>query len=125
MTVGQYVQKARALLQAVSESENNEAQWLTPYTTFAAIVRPGGQIDFKMIFTGQASHEMLGDAGNFAYYAIGEGYIPDTALDLGAGAYGVYGVLVGTFPPSFLTGPFFSDDSARRQRGPGLSSDGC
>jgi hypothetical protein len=91
----------------------------------SSIVAGGGQIDFKTTFAGQASREMLGDAGNFAYYAIGQGFIPNTVLDMGAGFYGIYGAITGRFPWSFLTGRFFSDDSARRMRTSGLSANGC
>jgi hypothetical protein len=58
-------------------------------------VKGGGLVDFKTTFAGQASREMLGDAGNFAYYAIGQGYIPTMVLDVAAGGYGLYGVSVG------------------------------
>jgi len=129
-TVGQYVNNARAQLQAVVDRQNalapaGDVNPFSIYTQFASIAKGGGPIDFKNIFAGQASRELLANAGNFAYYAIGEGYIPTTALDLGAGAYGLYGAAVGRFPTSFLTGRFFSDDSARLMRSPGLAANGC
>jgi len=38
----------------------------------------GGPIDFKNIFKHKADPVLLGQAGNFAYYAIGSGYLPTT-----------------------------------------------
>ncbi len=131
-TVGDYVRQARAELQSSYDSSIAAMQYgsegdplSAALGTFFGIVMPGGQIDFKNNFAGKAPRELLGNAGNFAYYAIGAGYIPTTALDLGAGGYGLYGVAKGTFPSTFLTGRFYSDDSARRQREPGLAAGGC
>jgi hypothetical protein len=51
---------------------------------------PDGAIDFKNRFRGQGDPIDLGKAGNFAYYAIGSGILPDAVLDAGASAYNVY-----------------------------------
>src|SRR6185369_6262254 len=45
-----------------------------------AIPSSNGPIDFKNTFKGQADPELLGSAGNFAYYAIGSGNIPARSL---------------------------------------------
>ncbi len=49
--------------------------------SFGYFVRPGGPTDFKNLFRGQANAAFLGQAGNFAYYAIGSGYLPNLELD--------------------------------------------
>ena len=51
---------------------------------------PNGAIDFKNRFRGQGDPTDLGRAGNFAYYAIGSGILPDAVLDAGASAYNFY-----------------------------------
>jgi hypothetical protein len=89
---------------------------------FLAVVQP---IEFKNIFRGQADAKMLGQAGNFAYYAIGSGFLSNTELDFGAAAYAFYSALIGQKPFSSLTGPMFSDSSAAEMRNPGLSANGC
>ncbi|MES2473777.1 MAG: hypothetical protein V4601_13175 [Pseudomonadota bacterium] len=50
---------------------------------------PRGPIDFKNHFQGKSEKEAdeLGRAGNFAYYAMGDGIIPRGLLDVGAKLY--------------------------------------
>jgi RHS repeat-associated protein len=137
-TVGSYVRAGRAALAssllngsavdaglAAGGVSSNFGAAYGGLSGMLSIAKGGGPIDFKTTFAGQASRQTLGDAGNFAYYAIGSGLLSNTVLDLGAGAYGLYGAAVGRFPTSFLTGRFFSDDSARQMRGPGLAAQGC
>jgi hypothetical protein len=57
---------------------------------YLAMARPHGPIDFKNTFKGRGDPDQLGKAGNFAYYAIGSGVLPDTVLDAGASAYNLY-----------------------------------
>jgi hypothetical protein len=90
---------------------------------FAAIAWPNGPIDFKNKMTGNRA--TLGLAGNYAYYAIGSGILPDTELDAGAGAYGLYSAVRGQKSLSSLTGPLFSDASAAAVRAAALSANGC
>lgn len=92
---------------------------------FFTVAGSNGPIDFKNNFRGQANAAMLGQAGNFAYYAIGAGIYPTWELDAGAGAYGLYSAALGRKPFSSLTGPVFSDASAASVRNAALASNGC
>lgn len=92
---------------------------------FFSIAISNGPIDFKNNFRGQANGAMLGQAGNFTYYAIGTGIFPNWELDAGAGAYGLYSAALGRKPFSSLTGPMFSDASAASVRNAALASNGC
>jgi hypothetical protein len=127
------VQNGRAQLQAVIDRQNELAAAggdVNPFAIYAAfysIVKPNGPIDFKKGQSGQTFVQM-GLAGNFAYYAIGEGYISPSVLDAGAGAYAL--TAAAFFPHSTvhfsdLTGNFFSDSAAAQMRGPGLAAGGC
>ena len=94
--------------------------------TFGSIARDYGQIDFKNGAAGRGGNgAILGQAGNFAYYAIGSGYLSPTTLNAGAGAYGIVSALLGRKPFSSLTGPLFSDASANATREAGLATPGC
>jgi hypothetical protein len=137
--VGDAVRTARASLDKIY----NDAFALGQYSVetdpmfqtlgaFAAIVRPVGPIDFKNAFAGKLSDQTLGDAGNFAYYAIGSGYFSDSTLDIGAAVYAVPAATIRSLGlssngPTFreLTGRYFSDTSADRMRNPGLNAGGC
>jgi RHS repeat-associated protein len=125
-TVGQYINQGRAQMQAsVNASGSLNGALLT---TFASIAMDYGQIDFKNGAGGSsvlASRAQLGQAGNFAYYAIGSGYLSPGLLDAGAGAYAVTSALLGKKPFSTLTGPMFSDASAASVRNAGLATPGC
>jgi hypothetical protein len=97
-----------------------------------ASARSNGPIDFKNRFAGRANDELLGNAGNFSYYAIGSDLLPDLILDLGAAGYGIkqatlrsLGVRVKGPDFSDLTGNFFSDRSAKGMRESGLAAHGC
>ena len=117
--MGQIINEGRALLGATQDLYG--AGVLDPELTgaFGYFVRPGGPTDFKNIFKGQAQAPFLGYAGNFAYYAIGSGYLPNSELDAGAGAYASTLAALGSKQFSQLTGPFFSDASAASQEMPG------
>jgi hypothetical protein len=54
---------------------------------FYPIVKSNGPIDFKNNFRGLDNAATLGQAGNFAYYAIGSGILPNRELDGGAAFY--------------------------------------
>jgi hypothetical protein len=77
-TVGQYINQGRAQLQAVVDAQNELAAAggdVNPFavqSAFASFVRDYGPIDFKNGAAGQGGNgALLGQAGNFAYYAIG------------------------------------------------------
>ena len=129
-TVGDNVREQRAQLDAV-ENAGFDSGGFTGFTfinklaAFFGIAQSNGPIDFKNNLRGQGNARTLGDAGNFAYYATGSGYIPNTLLDIGAGAYALYSAARGQKQFSQLTGPMFSDQSAARMRNPGLNANGC
>ncbi len=131
-TVGDVVRQERAVLQNSLDAAMNAARAGSPIDptlaimgTLSAIARPSGPIDFKNGFRGKADSAFLGQAGNFAYYAIGFGYLPNRVLDAGAALYAVISAVRGQKPFSALTGPMFSDSSAAAVRDPALSSTGC
>lgn len=125
-TVGSYVQDYRAQLQNISNASGVDDQQVGATTgAFQSIAGSNGPIDFKNTFRGQANAAMLGQAGNFAYYAIGSGILPNFELDAGAGAYAIYSAVLGRKPFSSLTGPMFSDASAASVRNQGLAAKGC
>jgi hypothetical protein len=125
-TVGSYVQQYRADLQNAAENDASEANPFTVAGSFLAIAQPYGPIDFKNGAAGQGGNgATLGLAGNFAYYAIGSGIVPNWELDAGAGAYGVLSATFGPKSFSSLTGPMFSDASAASVRNAALASNGC
>lgn len=122
-TVGQVVNHYRSEIQSFADASDG-----APGTTTAAfydVVKSNGPIDFKNIFAGQADPSLLGQEGNFAYYAIGTGMLPTSELDAGAGAYALYSAILGKKPFSTLTGPMLSDSSAASVRNAGLASNGC
>ncbi|HEY6408939.1 MAG TPA: RHS repeat-associated core domain-containing protein, partial [Ktedonobacteraceae bacterium] len=131
-TVGDVVRQQRALLQNVANNAVARANTGTPSNplgeitgAFYPIAKSNGPIDFKKTFSGQANGVFLGQAGNFAYYAIGSGILPNLELDAGAGAYALYSAALGRKPFSSLTGPMFSDASAASTRDAGLAANGC
>lgn len=126
-TVGDYVRDQRAKLQSMVDATMQSVGGPLPAATgaMAAIAWPHGPIDFKNNFRGQGDAGTLGRAGNYAYYAIGTGLIPDGMLDAGAGAYAITSALRGHKSWSTLTGPMFSDQSAASVRDAALASGGC
>lgn len=125
-TVGSYVQQYRAQLQAIAAASGVDDQQVGSTTgAFVAIVGSNGPIDFKNKFRGKGSATTLGQAGNFAYYAIGAGILPNFELDAGAGAYALYSALTGQKPFSTLNGLMFSDQSAASDRLAALAANGC
>jgi RHS repeat-associated protein len=131
-TIGQVVQLERAELQSVwdqslqgANSDGQPDPLGATTGTFIAIAKSHGPIDFKNSYKGQANATMLGQAGNFAYYAIGSGFLPSRELDIGAGLYGLYSAIFGNKHFSDLTGPMFSDTSAASVRDAALASNGC
>ena len=119
-TVGDVVRQQRAALLA-AQQQQLQAQQQSPdgggagYTSgnFAGIVGPNGPTDFKNNFRGQAPGPFLGQAGNFAYWSIGSGILPNTELDIGAGGYGLFSSIFGNRPFSDLHPPFFMDKIGR------------
>jgi len=128
-TVGQVVNQMRSQLQSVANGAAQNPNSTNPLGeitgAFYSIARSNGPIDFKNTFKGLASAGALGRAGNFAYYAIGSGILPNWELDAGAGAYALYSAALGRKPFSSLTGPMFSDASAASVRDAALASNGC
>jgi RHS repeat-associated protein len=131
-TVGDVVRQQRALLENVTNDAVATADMGTPSNplgeitgAFYPIVEGNGPIDFKNNFRGSGNAAFLGQAGNFAYYAIGSGLLPNWELDAGAGAYALYSAVFGQKPFSSLTGPMFSDASAASVRNAGLAANGC
>ena len=131
-TLGQVVQQERGIMQnafdaaLLANQKGSESDPLLQVAgTFFSIVRSNGPIDFKNNFRGQANANLLGQEGNFAFYAVGSGYLPNQLLDAGAGAYGLLTAIFGSRPFSDLTGPMFSDSSAASVRDLALASNGC
>ena len=128
-TIGDLVRRQRASLlttELVAETSLYPAT-VAPAALgqFISIVRPGGPIDFKNEFSGQANAAPLGQEGNFAHYAIGTGILSPLALDAGAGAYGLLTATFGPRPLSDLTGRTFSDSSAASVLDAAVASKGC
>jgi RHS repeat-associated protein len=127
-TVGDYVRELREQIQgiALAISNSGEGDFLGAASgAFFASVGTGGPIDFKNNFFHKADGMLLGDAGNFAYYASGSGILPDSELDFGAGVYAVKSAIMGRKHFSDLTGRMFSDSSAARVRDQALAANGC
>jgi hypothetical protein len=125
-TLGQYINQGRAQMQASVNAGGSFNGGVL--ANFASIARDYGQIDFKNGAAGSsvlANRAVLGQAGNFAYYSIGSGYLSPGLLDAGAGAYAVTSALLGKKSFSTLTGPMFSDASAASVRNAGLATPGC
>ena len=130
-SVGDYVRQYRAQVQGSFDSALDAMQYGSegdPLSaasgTFAGIARDYGPIDFKNAFGG-GNRAALGLAGNFAYYAIGSGILPNAELDAGAGAYGIVSALRRQKSFSSLTGHMFSDASANSVRDAALAANGC
>ena len=123
-TIGDYVRQYRSQLQKAVHSAS-EGPMPDPFGAALGgmffIGRPRGPIDFKNIFRGQANGLMLGKAGNFAYYAIGTGILPNAVLDAGAGFYSFYA----NKDASHTHGFWGIDDSAFSVRDAALASNGC
>lgn len=93
--LGDIIQKHRADLQGAVKRLQDDPNSLDGGLGYAAghylgLARPHGDIDFKNNFKGRADPDDLAKAGNFAYYAIGSGILPDRMLDAGASAYNLY-----------------------------------
>jgi len=120
-TLGQYINQGRAQMQASK----------APLLTFASIARDYGQIDFKNGAGGRSVlATSLGQDGNFAYYAIGSGFLSPNMLDFGASVYAVAATVPypGHSGKPFSTignGPMLIDDSAASMRSAGLATPGC
>lgn len=113
------IQQHRADLQDRIEQLQNNSSSLDGGLGYAAghylgMAWPNGPLDFKNIFKGQSNESDLGKAGNFAYYAIGSGILPDSVLDAGASAYNLYKHLAGQSEDQ--TGAFEPDKSAQTVR---------
>jgi hypothetical protein len=93
--LGDVIQQHRSDLRNAVDRLQNDPQSLDGGLGYAAghylgMAWPNGAIDFKNRFRGQGDPTDLGKAGNFAYYAIGSGILPDAVLDAGASAYNFY-----------------------------------
>jgi RHS repeat-associated protein len=126
-TVGDYVRAARNQMNSIQGTGSPPLDAYHMLTTFKGLVGGGSSIDFKNTMAGQAPIELLGNAGNFAYYAIGSGYFSAGILDMGAGGYAIKSAFIPSSPVTFsaLTMPYGQDTSAKLQEGPGLAANGC
>ncbi|MBS0574841.1 MAG: hypothetical protein JSS45_00210, partial [Proteobacteria bacterium] len=135
-TVGDYVRKYYAEMQSALNAEmsgmaNANDQMIGNGATFATeaiffnIFKSNGPIDFKNTFRGRGDATQLGQAGNFAYYAIGVGALTAQELDMGAGAYAILSAIKGQKSFSSLGGPMGSDLSAKSVRNAALAANGC
>ena len=98
--LGDVIQQHRSDLRDKVEQLQNDPQSTDGGLGYAAghylgMAWPHGAIDFKNQFKGQGNPDDLGKAGNFAYYAIGSGILPDAVLDAGASAYNFYKSVTG------------------------------
>lgn len=101
--LGDVIQQHRSDLKDTVDRLQNDPQALDGGLGYAAghylgMAWPNGVIDFKNRFHGQGDPIDLGKAGNFAYYAIGSGILPDAVLDAGASAYNLYKKIIDTNP---------------------------
>jgi len=131
-TIGDVVRQQRAVLQGIVDSTIRADQFGADSDPVSAlsgqllsIAWPNGPIDFKNNFKGEGDAKFLGQAGNFAFYAIGSGYLPNWELDAGASAYSVLSATFGRKPFSSLTRPGLIDASAAAVRGAALAANGC
>jgi hypothetical protein len=128
-TVGDVVRQLRAELENIAnealQNPNNPNPSGEIAGAFAGIAEPGGPIDFKNNFRGPANATTLGQAGNFTYYAIGSGILPNWELDAGATAYALWSAIRGQKSFSSLTGSMYSDASAAAVRNAALAANGC
>jgi hypothetical protein len=90
---------------------------------FYNTARSGGPIDFKNQFQGKTEQEAdkLGRAGNFAYYAVGDGIVPRGLLDFGAAGYALWQLATGRKKSSDITLPRLIDKRANAVRDKALS----
>ena len=122
--LGDVIQQHRSDLQGKVEQLQNDPESLDGGLGYAAghylgMAWPHGSIDFKNQFQGQGNATDLGRAGNFAYYAIGSGILPDAVLDAGASAYNFYKSVTGQSKDnSNMSEP---DDSAQSVRDQALA----
>ena len=127
-TVGDYVRQYRSQLQSIANDQMQDPMGsASPGALSGAmfsIANVGGPIDFKRKFRGQANGGMLGQAGNFAYYAIGSGIIPTFELDAGAAGYSLYSLIFGGKKFSDITWRGI-DTSAASVRDLALAANGC
>lgn len=117
--LGDVVQKHRADLQRTVgrlQSDPNSVDGGLGYAAghYLGMARPYDEIDFKNKFKGQGNPDDLANAGNFAYYAIGSGILPDSVLDAGASAYNLYKHM--TLQSKDYTGALEPDASANNVR---------
>jgi hypothetical protein len=118
------VQEAQDL-QAVIARAGEEPNPLNVDAAFAYFVRPNGPADFKNIFRGPGADPVaLGQAGNFAYFAIGPGFLPTWELDAAADIFGVLSVAFSSKKLSQLTSSGM-DKSAASVRTDALAANGC
>lgn len=99
-------------LQTYPESADGGLGYATGH--YLSMAWPHGALDFKNRFKGRGNATDLGKAGNFAYYAIGAGILPDAVLDAGASAYNLYKTLTGQNMDH--SNPFGPDKSAQTVR---------
>jgi hypothetical protein len=129
-TVGEVIHQERAEIlnnwrKALDNGQPSEIGPITGYSWLGDFVQralPGGPMDFKNRFRGgKEDAGTLGRAGNFAYYAIGDGFVPRGLLDFGAAGYALWQRATGGKTSSDITLPKFIDKSAYAVRDKALS----
>jgi hypothetical protein len=128
-TVGDVIRQERAGLErnarrALDNAQPSEIGPITGYSLLGDFVqraRSGGVMDFKNNFRGKEDATKLGKAGNFAYYAVGDGFFPRGLLDFGAAGYALWQLATGQKVPSDITLPKLIDKRAYSVRDKALS----
>lgn len=117
-TVGQFVRRERSFMDAAAKSDQ-----FGVLPAFAGAAMPYGPMDFKNRFKGQADAVELGRAGNFAYYATGDGFVPRGLLDFGARGYAQTMKAMGQKPASGIEDGMSNNAKAVRDKA--LAARGC
>jgi RHS repeat-associated protein len=117
-TIGDVVRRERAVLQNILDvsmqaNQDDSSPLFALLGAFTSIAWKNGPIDFKNTMRGEADPVFLGQAGNFAYYAIGWGYFTPGVLDAGATTYAI------------LTHHTLSSPDAQAVRNLALEAYGC
>jgi RHS repeat-associated protein len=116
-TVGSHVNSVAnsvnnsAQLTADSNAANPVLESQTGLNPFSVMSQVYSGTNFRAMYGGPgANYQLLGDAGNFAYFAVSANIgVPLTAAEVAAGAYSIT-----HHPPPDWVGPFGMDPSATR-----------
>lgn len=108
------------MAQAQNDPQTTDGGLGGAFGQYIAAVQPHGPMDFKNRFKGQDDLGTLSKAGNFAYYAIGSGILPDAMLDAGATGYHLYKTVTDQNRKD-QSSPFGPDASAQSVRDQALA----